>query len=190
MGFVFFILVFIPVFVVFEYHHQSLAHDGHWDTTDDFVTRFFFPYRVSSCALPSGTCPKSRPVDSLMLSSYHFLCLSRLLPPFTVSCELVLARPDEPEIWPYLCSLSLFMIVRSPCISSLEVCITNFVTSGMEYGEKAFEDWKTMCHTLYLVFKMEGLNNCNHICYSEWSTQIEAQFLDSLFAVVLIPSNI
>ena len=41
--------------------------------------------------------PNSRPVHSLMLSSHLFLCLSCLLPPFTVPCKMVLARPGELE---------------------------------------------------------------------------------------------
>ena len=41
--------------------------------------------------------PNSRPVNSLMLSSHLFLCLPCLLPPFTVPCKMVLARPDEWE---------------------------------------------------------------------------------------------
>ena len=56
--------------------------------------------------------PNSRPVHFLMLSSHLFLCLSYLLPPFTVPCKMVLARPDEQEAWPYHYSLRLFTIVR------------------------------------------------------------------------------
>ena len=47
-----------------------------------------------------------------MLSSYLFLCLPCLLPPFTVPYKMVLVRPDEWEIWPYHCSLRLFKMVR------------------------------------------------------------------------------
>ena len=47
-----------------------------------------------------------------MLSSHLFLCLPCLLPPFTVPCKMVLARPDERETWPYHCSLRLFTVVR------------------------------------------------------------------------------
>ena len=60
--------------------------------------------------------PNSRPVHSLMLSSHLFLCPC-LLPPFTVPCKMVLARPDERETWPYHCSLRLFtMVRRSLCV--------------------------------------------------------------------------
>ena len=41
--------------------------------------------------------PNFRPVHFLMLSSHLLLCLPCLLPPFTVPCKMVLARPDERE---------------------------------------------------------------------------------------------
>ena len=74
-----------------------------------FCNRFspFFP--VLNC--PLGLA-ELRPVHSLMLSSHLFLCPPCLLPPFTVPCKMILARPDERETWPYHCSLRLFMIVR------------------------------------------------------------------------------
>ena len=86
-----------------HHHHQSLNREGRWGTTDDFCNQFspFFP--VLHC--PLG--PNSRPV------LFHlFLCPPSLLPPFTVPCKMVLARPDERETWPYHCSLRLFTIVR------------------------------------------------------------------------------
>ena len=44
------------------------------------------------------------------------LPLPCLLPPFTVPCKMVLARPDERETSPYHCSLRLFtMVRRSSC---------------------------------------------------------------------------
>ena len=57
----------------------------------------------------------SRPVHFLMLSSHLFLCLPCLLPPFTVHCKMVLARPDEWETCPYHFSLCLFTMVRRSC---------------------------------------------------------------------------
>ena len=95
-----------------HHHHQSLNREGRWGTTDDFATSFLhFP--LYSTAL--WDLPKSRPVHSLMLSSHLFLCLPCLLPPFTLPCKMVLARPDERETWLYHCSLCLFTIVRSSC---------------------------------------------------------------------------
>ena len=77
------------------YHHhlhQSLNREGRLGTTDNFATSFLhFP--LFSTAL--WDLPNSRPVHSLMLSAH--LCLPCLLPPFTVPCKMVLARPDELE---------------------------------------------------------------------------------------------
>ena len=71
---------------------------------------FFFNFSLFSTAI--WDLPNSRPVHSLMLSAHLFFCLPYLLPPFTVPCKMVLARPDEWETWPYHCSLHLFTIVR------------------------------------------------------------------------------
>ena len=72
--------------------HLSLDCQDPWGTTDDFTTSFLH-FSLFSTAL--WDLPNSRPVCSLMLSSHLFLCLPHLLPPFTVPCKMVLARPDE-----------------------------------------------------------------------------------------------
>ena len=74
--------------------HQSLSREGRWGTTDDFATSSL-QFSLFSTAL--WDLPNSRPVHSLMLSSHLFLYLPCLLPPFTVPCRMVLARPDERE---------------------------------------------------------------------------------------------
>ena len=89
-------------------HHKSLTHEGRWRTTDDFTTSFLH-FSLFSAAL--WDMANSRPVYSLMLSSHFFLCLPCLLPPFTVPCKTVLARPEEQETWPYHCNLHLFLMV-------------------------------------------------------------------------------
>ena len=61
------------------------------------MTSQLFPSILPCSPLPSRTWRNSRPVHSLMLSSDLFFCLSCLLPPFTVPCKMVLARPDERE---------------------------------------------------------------------------------------------
>ena len=66
-----------------------LNRKGCWGTTDDFATSFLH-FSLFSTALLAN----SRPVHSLMLSFHLFLCLPCLLPPFTVFCKMVLARPD------------------------------------------------------------------------------------------------
>ena len=110
--------------------HLFLNREGLWGTTDDFTT-IFLHFSLFSTA--RWDLANSRPVHSLMLSSHLFFCLPCLLPPFTVPCKTVLARPDERETCSYqLCSLRFFMVVRSSCgpiacwilaqTSSLVVC--------------------------------------------------------------------
>ena len=88
--------------------HLSPNREGRWGTTDDFATSFLH-FSLFFTAL--WDLANSRPVHSLM-SSHLFLCLPCLLPPFTVSCKMVLARADEQETYPYHCSLYLFTVVR------------------------------------------------------------------------------
>ena len=88
---------------------SSLNGGTRWSTTDDFTTTLLH-FSLFSTAL--WDLAYSRPVHSLMLSSHLFLCLPRLHPPFTVPCKMVLARPNEREIWPYHCSLCLSTMVK------------------------------------------------------------------------------
>ena len=74
--------------------HLSLNREGLWGTTDCFATSFLH-FSLFSTVL--WDLANSRPVHSLMLSSHLFHCLPCLLPPFTVPCKMVLARPDERE---------------------------------------------------------------------------------------------
>ena len=75
-----------------HHHHLSLNHEGRWGITDDFTTSFL---HLSLCSTALWELANSRPVHSLMLSSHLFLCLPCLLPPFTVPCKMVSARPYE-----------------------------------------------------------------------------------------------
>ena len=113
-----------------HYPHLSLNREGRWGITYDFKTSFLhFP--LFSAAL--WDLANSRPVDSPMLSSHLFFCLSCLLPPFTVPCKTVLARPDERETWPYHCSLRLFtMFRRSSCGPTADVCTGTYSVKGRE----------------------------------------------------------
>ena len=96
-----------------HHHHLSLNHEGRWGTTNDFTISFLH-FSLFSTALRDMS--NSRPVHALMLPSHPFLCLPCLLPPFTVPCEMVLARPDEHETCRYRYSLRLFtMVRRSSC---------------------------------------------------------------------------
>ena len=67
-----------------EHPHQSLNREGCRGTIDDFATSFLH-FSLFSTAL--WDLPISRPVHSLMLSSYLFPCLPCLLPPFIVPCK-------------------------------------------------------------------------------------------------------
>ena len=89
--------------------HLSLNCQGLWGNTDDF-TKNFLHFFLSSTAI--WDLVNSRPVHSLMLSSHLFFCLPYLLPPFTVPCKMVLARPDKWETCPYHFSLHVFIVVR------------------------------------------------------------------------------
>ena len=82
-------IVFIIIIII-----NPLTAMGRWGTTDDFATSFLH-FSLFSTAL--WDLLNSKPVDSHMLSSHPFLCLPCLLPPFTVHCKRVLARPDERE---------------------------------------------------------------------------------------------
>ena len=75
-----------------HHHHLSLNHKGCLGTTDDFTTSFLHYFLFSTAPWDLAN---SRPVHFLMLSSHLFHCLPCLLPPFTVPCKMVLARPDE-----------------------------------------------------------------------------------------------
>ena len=77
-----------------SHYHLSRNREGRWGTTDDFRNHFRH-FSLFSTAL--WDLPNSRPAHSLMLSSHLSLCLPCLLPPFTVPCKMVLARPDERE---------------------------------------------------------------------------------------------
>ena len=80
-----------------------LNRRGHWGTTDGFTTSFLHFFFLFSTAL--WDLANSRPIHSLMLSLHIFFCLLCFLPPFTLPCKMVLARPDERGACPYHFSL-------------------------------------------------------------------------------------
>ena len=85
----------------FLHLHLFLNCRGHWGSTDDFTTSSLH-FSLFSTAL--WDFANSRPVLFFILSSCLFFCLPCLLPPLTVPCKMVLARPDEQETSPYHCS--------------------------------------------------------------------------------------
>ena len=157
-----------------HHHHQSLNREGRWGTTDNFATSFLhFP--LFSAAL--WDLPNSRPVHSLMLSSHLFLCPPRLLPPFTVPCKMVSARPDERETWPYHCSLRLFTIVRRSSCGPIACWISARTSSLVKWS--LYE----MCSTHHPMnpgsYGAWG-RQIETISCSAWSRWIEAYFNEDL----------
>ena len=90
--------------------HLSLHREGRLGTTDDFTVSFLH-FSLLFSAL--WDLANSRLVHSLMLSFHLFFCLPCFLPPFTVPCKMVLAKPDERETCPYHSSLRLLRMIRS-----------------------------------------------------------------------------
>ena len=81
-----YIIIIIIIIIIINPLTARVVGEPH-----DFATRFLH-FSLFSTAL--WDFPNSRPVHSLMLSSHLFLCPPCLLPPFTVPCKMVLARPN------------------------------------------------------------------------------------------------
>ena len=96
---------------------QSLNLGGRRGTTDDVATIPFHP-SLSSAALRESP----NPIHSLMLSSHLFFCLPLLLAPFTVSCRIVFAMPEDLEMWPYHLSFHFFTMVRRSSCTPIGFC--------------------------------------------------------------------
>ena len=97
---------YLPKVPHHHHHHLSLNHEGRWGTTNDFATSFLhFP--LFSTAL--WDLANYGLVHSLMSSSHLFLCLPCFLPPFTVPCKTVLAKPDKQVTKPYHCNSSAYL---------------------------------------------------------------------------------
>ena len=143
-----------------HHHHQSLNREGCWGTTDDFATSFL---HFSLFSTAPWDLPNSRPVHSLMLSSHLFLCPPSHLPPFTVPCEMVLARPVERETWPYHWSLRPFTILLD--------LGTDFLVGNMVFvWDVQFLAVAPHFHGLY-----SSLELC---CESPWFTSIQEDGCD------------
>ena len=103
--------------------HLSFNRVGRWGTTDEFTISFFY-FSLFSTTL--WDFANSRPVHSPMLSCHLFLCLPCLLHPFTVTCKMVLARPNERHTCPY--HFSLFTMVRRFRVVRLPAQTSSLVT--------------------------------------------------------------
>ena len=92
--------------------HLSLNRESRWGTTDYFATSFLH-FSVLRCPLGLGELQACLVPD--VVFHFFFFFLTCLLPPFTVPCKAVLARPDERGTCPCHCSLRPFTIARSSC---------------------------------------------------------------------------
>ena len=94
-------------------YHLSLRFGIRRGAAEDLLTTAFHSSLSSAFR---KVFLSSSPVHSLMLSSQRFFCLPLLLPPFTVPCMMVLARPDERVVCPYHFSFRCrTMVRRSTC---------------------------------------------------------------------------
>ena len=138
-----------------HHRHQSLNREGRWGTTDNFATSFLhFPLFPTAL----WDLPNSRPVHPLLLFSHLFLCLPCLLPPFTVPCKMVLARPDERVTWPYHCSLRLFTMVRRSSCGPISCWILARTSSLVTWS--LYE----MCSALAVAPHFHGLYSSLELC--------------------------
>ena len=180
-----------------NHHHQSLNREGRWGTTYDFATSFLH-FSLFSTAL--WDLPNSRPVNSLMLSSNLFLCPPCRLPPFTVPCKMVLARPHERETWPYHCSLHLFMKVRRSSCGPIACWILAWTSSSVTwslYEMCSILQTFTSLGPFSLLFTLGQCQHCSTLDYSvllpaqlgtsSWSRQrlISCQVESSTVTVIL-----
>ena len=98
-----------------------------WGTTDDLATSSLHSSRLSAFLMAA---PSVKPVHSGMLSSHLFLCLPRLLPPWTVPCMTVLASPVDLVMWPYHLSFHCLTVVRRSSCGPM-ACRVLFRTSSL-----------------------------------------------------------
>ena len=106
--------------------YLSCSLTDRWGTTVDFTTSFLHSSRFSAFR---SYIFHSRPVHSLMLSSYRFLCLLIHLPPWTVPCRIVLASPDDCVTCLYRFSLHLFTELRRSSYGLISFPILAFTSS-------------------------------------------------------------
>ena len=93
---------------------------GRRGTTDEFET---IPFHLDLFSAALVELAKSIPVHSLILSSHLFFCLPLFLFPFTVSCRIVFAKPEDLETWPNHHSFRLLTRVRSSSYSPMAAWI-------------------------------------------------------------------
>ena len=99
------------------YLFYPITLEGRRGTSDEFAT---IPFHLVVFSAALAELAKSIPAHSLMLSSHLFFCLSLFfLFPFTVSCRVVFAGPEDLETWPKHLTFRFLTRVRSSSYSDL-----------------------------------------------------------------------
>ena len=138
------------------HHHLSCSLDDCFGTTVDFITNFLHSSQFSAfCTMLFH----SRPVHSLMLSSYCFLCLPLHFPPCTVPCRIVLASPDDLETCPYHFSLCLLTEVRRSSYGLMAFPIVVFTSSLVMWSLYRIlrSLWKHLISRACILFSMSAV---------------------------------
>ena len=109
---------------LFSILFYPITFEGRRGTTDEFAT---IPLHLDLFSAALVELAKSIPVHCLILSSHFFFCLPLFLFPFTVSCRIVFAKPEDLETWPNHLSFRFLTRVRSSSYSSANLLIGNMV---------------------------------------------------------------
>ena len=113
-----------------HHHHLSLNRVGRWGTTDDFATSIL---HISLFSTAFWDLANSRPVHSIVFPPLPLSASSSS--PFTVPCQMVLARPDERETRQYNTTAFAFLydgqevFVWSSCLCALQCVKTQELTN-------------------------------------------------------------
>ena len=111
---------FMATFVFYSILFYPITLGGRRGTTDEFAT---IPFHLDLFSAALVELAKSNPVHSLILSSHLFFCLPLFLFPFTVSCRIVFAKPEDLETWPNHLSFPFLTRVRSSSYSPMTAWI-------------------------------------------------------------------
>ena len=129
-----------PVLIArFSILFYPITLEGRRGTTDEFET-ILFNLDLFSAALVE--LAKSIPVHSLILSFHLFFCLPLFLFPFTVSCRIVFAKPEDLETWPNHLSFRFLTSFRSSSYSQMTAW--NFLRTSLLVTWSLYEMFKSL----------------------------------------------
>ena len=94
--------------------------EGRRGSTDEFAT---IPVHLVLFSAALVELKKSIPIHSLIVSSHLFFCLPPLLFPFTESCRIAFAKPEDLETWQNHLSFRFLIRARSSLYSPMAAWI-------------------------------------------------------------------